>query len=425
MNFDYVIFISLVLVFFLDLIVMAARSGLRNATLVRLLQLRDENVNTGLPIKLVNASPRPYAALFLAQTACRFLLIGVIFLIILGNPEIGVTSWSIFSLVILGLVIAWAEWTVERAVGRDPEKWVIRLRYFIQGSTWVFYPLMRLSILFSRDSTGTSEPAGVVTEDELRTMVEAGQQDGILEQEERQMIYSIFQLGDTLTREIMVPRIEMLALDINTHLPDALDALLESGYSRVPIYEERVDNVIGILYAKELLKVWREDNGQGDSIRSLLREPYFVPEAKKVDELLAEMQHRRVHMAIVVDEYGGVAGVVTLEDIIEEILGEIQDEYDEEDLPYQAIDDGSYLFRGRIDLDDFNQIMESDLPPIEADTLGGFIYSRLGHVPVTGESVRVDDLNLIVEQVSNRRIRKVRANRVPKNEEIHADGKKV
>jgi CBS domain containing-hemolysin-like protein len=180
----------------------------------------------------------------------------------------------------------------------------------------------------------------------------------------------------------------------------------------VPVFEERVDNIIGILYAKDLLKVWRDGNGSGDDIRSLLREPYFVPEAKKVDELLAEMQHRRVHMAIVVDEYGGVAGAVTLEDIIEEILGEIQDEFDVEDMPFQVMEDGSFVFRGRIDLDDFNQIMDSSLPPEEADTLSGFIYGRLGHVPVAGERVEVDGLRLSVEQVSNRRIRLVRARRI-------------
>jgi CBS domain containing-hemolysin-like protein len=188
-----------------------------------------------------------------------------------------------------------------------------------------------------------------------------------------------------------------------------LEALVESGYSRVPVYDGRVDNVIGILYAKDLLSVWRDGNGGSVDIRSLLREPYFVPEAKKADELLAEMQLRRVHMGIVVDEYGGVAGVVTLEDIVEEIFGEIQDEYDVEDMPYQVMDDGSYLFRGRIDLDDFNHVMDSNLPAEEADTLSGFIYGRLGHVPVTGESVAVDNLHLSVEQVSNRRIRLVRA----------------
>jgi len=160
------------------------------------------------------------------------------------------------------------------------------------------------------------------------------------------------------------------------------------------------------------LQVWREGNGQTDLRRDLLREPYFVPEAKKLDELLAEMQQKRVHMAIVVDEYGGVAGVVTLEDIIEEIFGEIQDEYDEEELPYRRLENGDYVFQGRIDLDDFNEIMDCDLPNDEADTLGGYIYTRLGQIPVAGESLTQANLTLTVELVSKRRIRKVRAQRV-------------
>ena len=259
----------------------------------------------------------------------------------------------------------------------------------------------------------------MVTEDALRTLVDVGQKDGILEQEERKMIHSIFQLDDTLAREIMVPRIDVHALEIGAPLSVAVDTLLNSGYSRVPVYEENIDHILGLLYAKDLLQVWREGNGQKDLRRDLLREPYFVPEAKKLDELLAEMQQKRTHMAIVVDEYGGVAGVVTLEDIIEEIFGEIQDEYDEEELPYRRLENGDYVFQGRIDLDDFNEIMDCDLPNDEADTLGGYIYTRLGQIPIAGESLTQDDLTLTVELVSKRRIRKVRAQRIWSTEQIN------
>jgi CBS domain containing-hemolysin-like protein len=187
-----------------------------------------------------------------------------------------------------------------------------------------------------------------------------------------------------------------------------VDAFLNSGHSRVPVYEATVDNILGLLYAKDLLRVWREGE-ELESLRPLLRQAYFVPEAKKVDDLLEEMQRQRVHMAVVVDEYGGIAGLVTLEDIVEEIVGEIQDEYDQgEELPYEAQANGDYLFQGRIDLDDFNEITTSSLPKEEADTLAGFIYSRLGRVPTSGESLRIDNMLLTVEQVIGRRIRKVR-----------------
>jgi CBS domain containing-hemolysin-like protein len=273
--------------------------------------------------------------------------------------------------------------------------------------------VLLVPLAFSSDAQNGSEtPIGLVTEDELKSMVDAGQEDGVLESGERRMIYSIFALGDTLAREIMVPRIDMQALDVNTPLPAAVDALLDSGHSRVPVYEENVDNTLGLLYAKELLRAWREDLDP-TSLRGLLRPAYFVPEAKKVDELLAEMQSKRIHMAIVVDEYGGVAGLVTLEDVVEEILGEIQDEYDvAEEAPYQKLADGSYVFLGRLGLDDFNEIFGAGLSSDETDTLGGYIYHQLGHVPNTGEEVRRGDVVLRVEQVSGRRIKKVSAQRL-------------
>ena len=178
------------------------------------------------------------------------------------------------------------------------------------------------------------------------TMVDAGQEDGIFEVGEREMIYSIFGLHDTLAREIMVPRIDMLALDVNTPLDVAVDALLKTGYSRVPVYDDTVDKTLGLLYAKDLLRVWRQGE-QGLDLGGLLRPVHFIPEAKRVDELMAEMQAQRIHMSIVIDEYGGVAGLVTLEDIVEEILGEIQDEYDQaEEAPYQEIDEHEFVFLG-------------------------------------------------------------------------------
>ncbi len=170
--------------------------------------------------------------------------------------------------------------------------------------------------------------------------------------------------------------------------------------------------MIGLLYAKELLGAWNASTPT-DSLRDLLRPAYFVPEAKPVDDLLAEMQARRVHMAIVVDEYGGVAGIVTLEDIVEEIIGEIQDEYDQdEEALYQEVSPGEYEIAGRMDLDDFNELMHTALPVEEADTLGGFLYSRMGHIPSAGERLVVGDLELTVQQVARRRIAKIHARRL-------------
>ncbi len=200
--------------------------------------------------------------------------------------------------------------------------------------------------------------------------------------------------------------------------------MLASGYSRLPVYEETIDKIIGLLYSKDLLQVKKQPDSP-TNLRDLLRPAYFVPEAKRVDELLEEMQIGRVHMAIVVDEYGGVAGLVTLEDIVEEIVGEIRDEYDQgEEMPYQPVEGGGYLFLGRVDINAFNEVMQASLPRDEAETLGGYIYSQLGRVPLNGETVQIDDILLTVEQVIGRRIRKVRAVRLdPSPEEENDDAK--
>jgi CBS domain containing-hemolysin-like protein len=215
----------------------------------------------------------------------------------------------------------------------------------------------------------------------------------------------------------MVPRVDILAFEVHNSLSQAVKALTQSGHSRVPVYENEIDNIIGLLYAKDLLRVM-QNGRKKTSVRELLRPAYFVPDTKKANALLTEMQAQRIHMAIVVDEYGGVVGLVTLEDIIEEIIGEIQDEYDfsEEELVQQA-GPQEYVFLGRIDLDDFNQLMNSQLPKIESDTLAGYLYDQFGYVPHDGESIEKDGLLLTIEQVSGRRIRRVRARRLASIEE--------
>jgi CBS domain containing-hemolysin-like protein len=244
------------------------------------------------------------------------------------------------------------------------------------------------------------------------TLVDAGEEEGVIEEEEKAMIYSIFQLDNTLAREVMVPRIDLLAFKNSVTLEEATETLLRTGHSRAPVYTESIDHIVGLVYIKDLLAAWRE--GELDrTVSELIREPYFVPEAKKADDLLAEMQAKRVHMAVVVDEYGGTAGVVTIEDIVEEIVGEIRDEYDfAEELAYEEVREGSYIFSGGIDLDDVNQIADAHIPKETSETLGGFIYSQLGKVPTPGESVDAGGLHFVVEEVSGRRIRKIKAEKI-------------
>jgi len=206
----------------------------------------------------------------------------------------------------------------------------------------------------------------------------------------------------------MVPRMDVLALDIETTISEARQEFIKAGHSRVPVYEDVIDNIVGLLYAKDLLAVVNDEETIA-SQRKLLRQAYFVPEAKKVDELLAEMQSRGVHLALVVDEYGGFAGVVTLEDIVEEIVGEIRDEYDtgEEQL-YTEIGDNEFYILGRATIDEFNEITGSNLSDEYADTLGGYLYGQIGRVPEPGEIVLSDGIEFTIEQVHARRILNVK-----------------
>jgi CBS domain containing-hemolysin-like protein len=413
-----------VLLIVLDLLIAATRVSLLNARPLRLLSLRDgSKTDVDRVLRLIE-SRRLRASLRLSQVLARFALAGVLFMLLHSwfetNPYI---IWiQLGGLVLLGMVMLVFEFAVEGNVINDPDRWALNLGFFARLLVFVFTPLVVLPLALLR-SQDVPQSFAQMTEDELKTWVEAEEEPGGLEREERQMIYSIFQFGETLAREIMVPRLDMLALDVDTRLDTAAKSFLDSGYSRVPVFNDSVDDILGLLYAKDLLRTFNGLPGQEVRLRDLLRPAYFVPETKKADELLAEMQAQRIHMAIVVDEYGGVAGLVTLEDIVEEIIGEIQDEYDKaEELLYQAVGPDEYLFLGRIALDDFNQIMDTDLPKDEADTLAGYLYDRLGRVPQGGEKIEVEGLELIVEQVSGRRIRRVRVCRIPQNVEDIGDG---
>jgi len=413
-----------VLLIVLDLLIAATRVSMLNARPLRLLSLQDGNkTNVDRVLRLLE-NRRLRASLRLSQVLTRFTLAGVLFTLIHAWFESSpYLIWlQVGGLVLLGMVMLVAEFTVEGNIIKDPDRWALNLGLFGRLLVIVFTPLVVLPLALLR-SQDVPQSMAQMTEDELKTWVEAEEEPGGLEREERQMIYSIFQFGDTLAREIMVPRLDMLALDVDTDLDTAAKSFLDSGYSRVPVYDGSIDNILGLLYAKDLLRIMNSQPGQSPQLRELLRPAYFVPETKKADELLAEMQAQRIHMAIVVDEYGGVAGLVTLEDIVEEIIGEIQDEYDKaEELLYQAVGPDEFLFLGRIDLDDFNQLMGTHLPKDEADTLAGYLYDRLGRVPQGGEKIEVEGLELIVEQVSGRRIRRVRVCRIPQNVEDFGDG---
>ncbi len=407
-----ILLVSLVVLLALDLLVVAAHTGLLNASRTRLVAMQEAGSAVEPGLELINKLPQARMSLHLTLVVLRALLVGLSLLLFTNQAPL--ILWRSAGILLLTAAVLWfIEFSVQWVVLSEPESWALRLSPLTRFLIFTLTPLLVLPVAILRQKSGDPARAGMVTEDELMTLVDVSQREGVLEQDEREMIFSIFRFGDTLAREVMVPRIDVLALSLQTPLHTAVDALLESGFSRVPVFDGTIDNIQGLLYVKDLLQAWRDGN-QDMALKDILRPAYFVPETKKVDELMEEMQAQRIHMAVVVDEYGGMSGLVTLEDIVEEIIGEVRDEYDQaEELLFQQVKEDEYIFHGRIDLDDFNIFMKSQLPEEEADTLGGYIYSQIGRVPKSGESLRAGDILLTVEQVSGRRIRRVRAQRIP------------
>ena len=263
-------------------------------------------------------------------------------------------------------------------------------------------------------------------EEELRSIVESEGESGVLEESEREMIESVFGFHDRIVREVMVPRVDMVAIDQSASLKDLLDLIRDKGHSRLPIYRESLDHIQGLVYAKDLLQILvaRPEVDLATPIDQLLtsqqegdqrftHEPYYIPETKKIDVLLNDLRANRIRLAIVLDEYGGTAGLVTTEDLVEEIVGEIQDEYDEEEeLHHWQVPGEVLIANARIDIDDLNELLSTDLPRSGFETLGGFIYDHLGSIPAEGLVFKVNHLELDILKVEGQRISQVKLRRL-------------
>jgi putative hemolysin len=264
-----------------------------------------------------------------------------------------------------------------------------------------------------RGSGEQSASKSKVTEDEIRMMVEEASSQGVLAEEEKDMIHSVIELSDTIAKEIMIPRLDIVAVEVNTPLNKVLDTAITHGLSRLPVFEETVDKVIGIVHTKDLLSLLREKK-MDTQLKEIIRHAYFTPGSKKIDEMLREMQREKVAMAIVVDEYGGTDGLVTIEDIIEEIVGDITDEYDKEINPIELMDDGSYIVDAKTIIEDVNDQIGIDLPTDEFETIAGYIYGLTGHIPHNGETINTDSITITVEKVIRQRISKIKIQKTVK-----------
>jgi putative hemolysin len=408
----------------------AAEVAIAQTRKARLKQLVEAGSGTARVLeRLVENSTRTLTTLQLGATFAQLLAAATAIVVFL--PELSaalhrlglsltLSQWLGLIVIVLGLaaaIVVLGRLVPQTVALRYAEPLALALARPLDWAAALLSPLVwvlvRLFNIMVKPFGGAARDSlTLITEEEIKTIVDAGEEGGVIEKDEKAMIYSIFEFGDTLVREVMVPRIDVVAIDAATPLAQVADMVIKATHSRVPVYQDTIDNIVGVLYAKDLLRVLRAGDLAAPLVQ-IVRPAYFVPEAKPASDLLQELQERHVHMAIVVDEYGGVAGLVTIEDILEEIVGDIQDEYDTGEEPlYRQEADGAYVFDARANLDDVSQVLAVTFPPDESfDTLGGFLFAQLGKVPAAGEQLQFGGLSIQVLNVSGRRIGKVRVRR--------------
>jgi CBS domain containing-hemolysin-like protein len=393
-------------------VVAAAEAGVAAASRARLKSMAGKGVRRAERLHhFADERTSVLAVLAVARTFAVVVATGLAIFLISRETE---HSWGVFALVAAGgaIVFTLLDGLPRLIVAQEPERWGIRLVPVINLFRTVFGPIAWMIDRSLRTVVGTNGEDDEEHEtEEILRLAEIDTGDDAIEEEERQMIQGIIDMEETTVREIMAPRIDIVGLDLDRDIDDALKVIVAKGFSRIPLYDETIDNVVGIIYAKDLLRCITE--GRRPSLKEIARPPYFIPESKRVAELLTELRQSKVHIAVVVDEYGGTAGLVTIEDLLEEIVGEIQDEYDREEAPIERVNESEAILDARVSIDALRELFGFEPDDDEDyDTVGGFVYHHLGKVPTAGDEVRVDGLTLRVLSVLGRRIKKVRATKV-------------
>jgi CBS domain containing-hemolysin-like protein len=386
-------------------------NAISRLTMARALRLEHEHPKKGKLLVEIAGNPRPFLTASL-----------LVMLIARVTAMVLVTSLMVRQDVVLAEVLAVVILTfvVFHVVELAPRTWILERpdQVMLLSARPVFYlgkallplsaVLVRLNRVFLLILPGRGVPRGPITsEEEIKSIIDVAQSEDVIEADEREMIHSIFEFGDTVVREVMVPRPDMVCLDGDMPIKEALEKMLRSPYSRMPVIEGEMDNVVGTIYLKDVVKKTLNGSKKLKTAQDLSREAHFVPESKKVMELLREMREKKTHIMIVVDEYGQVAGLVTLEDLLEELVGDISDEYDREDPIVEEIDLETLRVDARLGIEELNELLSAELPHEEWDSVGGLIAAVLGRVANEGDEVSVDGIRFEVEETKGRRIAKV------------------
>jgi CBS domain containing-hemolysin-like protein len=368
--------------------------------------VKDERSGAKRLQQVMSDPPRSLNLLLLLRMICELSAVGIVVAYCLDRIDgslavvVGVAVMTVITFVFVGVA--------PRTIGRQhADRVALKGAGVAYALTRLFGPLPSLLILIGNALTpGKGFQQGpFASEAELRDLVEMAQERGVVEQAERDMINSVFDLGDTIVREVMVPRTDIVTIERGKTVKQALNLLLRSGFSRVPVVGENNDDVLGVVYLKDLVRKERSEGGGAVKVDEVMRDPVFVPESKPVDELLRNMQAELGHIAIVVDEYGGTAGLVTMEDVLEEIVGEITDEYDREAPPVEKVDDETCRITARLPVEDLEELYDVEIPHEDVETVGGLLAMALGRVPIPGATAKVNGLTLVAESSKGRRNR--------------------
>lgn len=388
----------------------AAETALTSVSRIRMRSLAEEGNRRAAIVVRLHDDPNSYLSTILSLNTVAVIVSSTAATLIGSRNAHSLPEWVV-TVLLSAFVLIFCEIAPKSIALRYNQRIALMMARPVRLLTRVLAPvvkvLMVVSVILLR-FTGRKLPNPFVTEQELKLLVEVGEQEGIVEQEEREMIHGVLEMTDKTVREVMVPRVDVTAIEATKSVNEMIATVIQSGHSRVPIYEDRIDQIVGVVYAKDLLRPGIRGNDHV-SLRQLAREPYYTPDVKHVGELLRDMQERRVHIAIAVDEHGGTAGIVTMEDLIEEIVGPIRDEYDiaeKEDI--QFLSDSEALVNARLPIDDVQELLHLPLESVDADSIGGYVYAMLGEVPKAGATLAIGDATLVVEKVQRQSIQVVR-----------------
>ncbi len=406
-------------VFFALLLISAffssSETALFSLTRAQIEELSKRKDAAALRVSRLLADPQRLLIVLLTGNTIMNILAATIAALI-TSQLVGTTAvaWLVFAIQVVAvtvLIVIVGDILPKLAAIRDPQRWALRASVGISFVTWLLSPLvfllLPLTAMIAR-MFGVERKRLWISEEEIKTLAEVGEEKGALESSERELIHSIFEFGDTTVREIMVPRTDIRCLETSTPLDGLLAFIRESEHTRIPIFSGSLDNIVGILHTKDLLLSY--PFAEPFDLAARLRPATFVPETKLISELLKLFQEQRLHMAIVVDEYGGTAGLVTLEDVIEEIVGEIQDEHDTERPLWTKVDERTIMADARLDVETVNLVLNDDVIPTDQDyeTLGGFILAELGEFPEARTSVEYHNYEFVVEETHAHRLVRVK-----------------